>query len=200
MFYLPEPSSLPTIPVWLWVIFLFLTASGGYFGSWLSRKRRSTSRAEDDKILAEVRKLDIESLAELYDQLKDARAELTAMAQAAALRAEESRKAEAFLRDQVRFHEEVSIMARQAAHAAINEIQRCVWHIEQRDTAIREYRTAIEYLETELHRLKTEVDRAGLSLTVEFIKTQLPSVDPFAQIRHEAIVEYKSFPLPKPTE
>ncbi len=140
-------------------------------------------------MLAEVRKLDIESLAELYDQLKDARAELTTIIADAAVRAEDGRKAQTFLRGQIEWHEELTILARQATHAALGEIQRCIWHIEQRDTLIRECKTAIGYLEEELNRRR-----------IEFLKTKLPDVNPFAQTKHEAIVKWQAMPMPPPRE
>lgn len=127
MFYLFQTSSQSTVPLWLTIVLAVIAASGTWVIGFVNRKRRSSVRAEDRKHEAETRNLEILSIGELLDQSREMRAEITAMAHG-----------QAFLRDQVRYHEELTIKARQAAHAAINEMQRCYVAIYLRDEALRE--------------------------------------------------------------
>lgn len=136
-------SSPVTVSVWIAVLLGAIAVSGTWFAGWLGRKRRSSVRAEDEKIAAEARNLEVQSISQLLKEIRETRAELESEIKAGRLRAEESRKAQAFLRGQLEWHEELTILARQAAHAAINEVQRCVIAIHLRDEAIKESGVAI---------------------------------------------------------
>lgn len=162
-------ASLGTVPVWLAILLAVIAASGTWLTLFVNRKRRSSRRAEDDKLAAEARNLDIQSLGELHQLLRETRAELAEILKEHRARAEENRRQQGFLRDQVLWHEEVTTLARQAAHAAINEIQRCMVAIKIRDQVINEAKAVIPDLR------------------------ELP---PFEQTVHEEIVKYQEFPLP----
>lgn len=167
------------------VLIAIITPSLALIGVWLNRKRMSSVEAENDLHQSQARNLEIQSISSLLGDLKSTRAELTAIIEEAAEKAREGRKREAFLRDQVGWHEELSIRARKAAHAAINEIQRCVIAIHLRDDAIKEARLIIQQIEDLLTANKV-------------MFTRLPQCDvpPFEPAKHEDIVDYQAFPLP----
>ena len=158
-----------SVPVWLTILIAVIAASGTWLTLFVNRKRRGNVRAEESKLRAEARHLEIQSLSEVYQQLRDTRKELAQIVKEGSERAKESRRRENFLRDQVRYHEELTILARQATHAAINEIQRCVIAIRLRDDLIAEAR-------------KKAPD--------------LPHLPTFEQKEHNDIVDYQALPLP----
>lgn len=159
-------SSPVTVSVWLAVILGLIAVSGTWLAGWVNRKRRSSVRAEDDRIAAEARNLEIQSISQLLSELRETRAELESEIRNGREKAEESRRQQHFLREQVRYHEELTILARQATHAAINEVQRCV--------------IAIHFREEMLARHGIPMD--GLA--------------PFEPKDHEEIVRFREFPLP----
>src|ERR1044071_975377 len=154
------------------VIVALIGASVGIPVAWLNRKKRSTVQAEDGRLAAEARNLEIQSIRDLSQELRDTQQDIAAMAEERRKqeedyrkRAEEHRKQQEFSREQILWNEEVTTLAREAAHAAINEIQRCVWAIKLRDDAIKE---------------------AGIEV----------NIPPFEQTAHKEIVKYQEFPLP----
>lgn len=178
-------SSPVTVPLWVLIAEAIILVSGTWFATFVNRKRQSSVRAEEDKLNAEARNLDIQSLGELHTQLRETRSELAEIVQEQRVRAEENRRTHGFLRDQVLWNEQVTTLARQAAHAAINEIQRCVVAIRLRDDVITEARVAIQCIEDQLTENK-----------IRFVKANLREVPSFEQKEHEEIVKYQAFPLP----
>src|ERR1041384_4036025 len=143
--YLLFQSSPGWAAVWHDAIVALIAASGTYVGIWAKRKRRSSVKAQDGKLEAETRNLAIKGSRDLSQELIDTQHEIAAMAEERRKqeedyrkRAEEHRKQQEFSREQILWNEEVTTLAREAAHAAINEIQRCVWAIKLRDDAIKE--------------------------------------------------------------
>ena len=184
MLYLFQ-SSQAVVPVWLAILLAVIAASGTWLTLFINRKRRGIVKAEEVKLEAEARSLEIQSLTDLYRQLRDTRTELAQIVKDGSERAKESRRRENFLRDQVRYHEELTILARQATHAAINEIQRCVMAIRIRDDVITEARVAIQCVEDLLTENK-----------IKFIKSNLKELPVFEPKEHEEIVKYQALPLP----
>jgi TolA-binding protein len=187
MFYLLESSSLVAVPLWLAVATPLATIIVTLLGVWLNRKRRSSVRAEDAKTSAEAHSIEIRSIAELLQQVRDLRREVEEITEEARRKVDEHRKTQNFLREQLQWHEQLSIMARKAAHGAINEIQRCVWAIHLRDEALRERDAAVRGAE--------ELLKDG---GVEFTEAMLTAVEPFEQKRHDDIMRYQELPLPPP--
>lgn len=168
-----EASPTVTLPLWLVILAPLLTAITPLIALWLNRKRRDTRKSEVHHTDAETRRLEIDTVAIVTKQLRDTRIEIGEMAEESRQKAEESRRQLSFLRQQVRFHEELSILARQAAHSAINEIQRCVFAVRIRDDAIRDYRAMLD-------------------------GTPLPeALEPFEQKQYEEIVKWQELPLPE---
>ncbi len=173
------------VPVWLYIVSLAITASGSWLIGWLNRKRRSSIKAEDGKLVAEAHRLEIQNIADLLQELRDTRAEVNSLAREGRARAEENRKQQDFLRGQVKWHEELSIVARTAAHSALDEIQRCVWAIQLRDDAIKEAKAALQCAEDMLTENK-----------IKFTKAKLEDVPPFERKEYKAILDYQALPLP----
>jgi FtsZ-interacting cell division protein ZipA len=142
--YLLFQSSQITVPLWAVIVGPLLPVIGVIVVGWWARKRRSSVRAEDDRNAAETRNLEIQSIRDLSRELRDTRHDVVVMAEEARKRAEEHRKQQEFAREQILWNEAVSTSAREAAHAAINEIQRCVWAIQLRDEAIKEAGIAVD--------------------------------------------------------
>lgn len=182
-------QSSPTyIPLWLAVLGAVATPTLALLGVWLNRKRSTTVQAEEDKLEAETTNLATQSISSLLADLRTTRSELTAIILEASEKAKEGRKRETFLRDQVEWHEELSIRARKAAHAAINEIQRCVIAIHLRDDALREARLIIQQIEDLL-----------TSNQIVFTRRTRAEVPAFEQKQHDDIVDYQALPLPPET-
>lgn len=180
-----QPSLPTSVPLWFTLLLAVIAASGTWLTLLLNRKRLSSVWAEDHKLSAEARSIEIQSITELLRDLRDARADLTAAVDSATKKAEENRETQEFLRGQVTYREELEIMARKAAHAAIGELQRAVWAIHLRDEAIKEARAAVECAETQLR-----------DNSIEFAPAELGEVTEFVQMKHEDIVKYQRLPLP----
>ena len=184
MLLLFQPSPI-TVPLWAYLLTTAVLASGGIVGSWLGRKRSTTVKAEDDKLAAEARTFEIQSIRDLSREVRDMRADAVLMAEESRKRAEETRKQQEFAREQILWHETVTTLAREGAHAAINEIQRCVLAIHFRDEAIKQARDAIQCTEELLTDNK-----------IKFTKAKLGEIPPFEPVKHKEIVKYQDFPLP----
>jgi hypothetical protein len=126
---------IPTLPeVWGYTLVAVFSAIAALLGSWLNRKRRSTVRAEEHESHARARRLEVESIGDLLEQLRETRAEIMQLGR----ELQESRQQRSFLRDQVSFHEELAIRSRKAAHAAIDEIQRCLLAVRNHEDLMKE--------------------------------------------------------------
>jgi hypothetical protein len=172
--------------VWPYVLTALLTVIGTIIVALLTRKKPFLVKSEDQKLSAEAHSLEVQTIKELLGELREIRAEVETNTEQARVRQEENSKREEFLRGQVKFHEELSIAARKAAHAAINEAQRCAWAIHLRDEAIKEWEAAVKCAEVLL------ADNG-----IKFEITQVDPVPVFEQTAHEDIVKYQSLPLPQ---
>jgi chromosome segregation ATPase len=156
MHYLFQQSS-PSLAVWFGIAGTLLGVSATLLGTWLNRKRRSSVRAEDRKTHAEATKLEIESIADLYEQLRATRAELTAIIHEGAEKSRELRELHAkqieFLQSQVEIKTEAEFDARQNEqkvrtrfHASQNEIQRCIFRMRDYEELIRKCEPKVEFV------------------------------------------------------
>lgn len=145
--YLLQASQTVAVPLWATLFIAFLSVSGTLFVGWLNRKRFSTLKAEDHKTDAEARRLEVQSISELYTQLRDTRAELAVIVAEATERAQEVRERHAnqveFLQGQIEARAASEAQAkgkeqvvRDRFHAASGELQRCI-------LIIREYESVM---------------------------------------------------------
>jgi hypothetical protein len=144
-----SPVSLP-----LWVAILVpltvaaFAASGTWLTLWINRKRKGTISAEAHRTDAEARQLEVGNIADLYKQLREARAELAVIIYEGAEKSRELRELHAkqieFLQSQVEIKTEAEYQAREGErlvrkrfHASQNEIQRCIFRIRDYEELLR---------------------------------------------------------------
>lgn len=155
MYFSLFQSSQITVPLWAWLLYGVILVSGTIVVGWLNRKRPSSVRAEDNKLEAEAISLNVQSLAELYEQIRSMRAE-TAMiverhdATVRDLRALHAKQIE-FLQSQIELKIESEHDAkalektlRDRAHDAANEIQRCTRRILEYEKVLSGSQTVFE--------------------------------------------------------
>lgn len=151
MLCLLQPSQA-SVPLWLALVGSIASTVVGsgsiYLATWLNRKRRSSVRADNLKTEAEARKLEIESLAALYEQLKSTRAELAQIIIERAKKDREDHELHAqqllFLQSQIEIKtaaedaaKKTELSLRDRAHEAANEIQRCMRRILEYEELLR---------------------------------------------------------------
>lgn len=137
MFYsLFEQPSL-SVPIWLAILLALITPSLALVGVWLTRKKRSSVKAEDQKTGAETQRLQIQIQGDLWDQLHTTRTELSEFVHESAEKARELRELHAkqieFLQAQVDIKTEAEYELKEEVqrvrgrfHASQNEVQRCI--------------------------------------------------------------------------
>lgn len=180
-----QPSLQAGVPLWAFILTTVILVSGSVVVGWWNRKRSSSVHVEDQKTAAEATNLHVHSIAELLQELRETQTDVIRIGREQRLRAEEHRRQQQFSREQIIWHEEVTTIARQAAHAALNEVQRCIWAIKLRDDRIKEFEEAVKCAED----LLTENE-------IKFTKANLKEIPAFEQRSHESIVKYQSLPLP----
>lgn len=186
MFYLFQSSPGVTLSFWQLAILGVITASGGYAASWFNRKRPSTIKVGDDKIAAEVHKLEIQNVKDLWSQLTAMREESESALAEQRKRAEEHRKQHDFDREQIRVAEINGTVARKAMHAALKEMGRCTFAIHLRDEAIKEWES--------VNRCNEDLLTAN---KVKFEKAKIDQVPVFEQVEYEDIVNFQALVLPE---
>jgi len=156
MHFLFQQSS-QSFAVWFGIAGTLLGVSATLLGTWLNRKRRSSVKAEDNKLYAEARNLDAQTLADVYEQLRATRAELSEIVREQSLKTREQKELHAkqveFLQSQVEIKTEAEYDARQKEqtartrfHVAANEIQRCIFRIRDYEEMLRKYEPEITFI------------------------------------------------------
>ena len=147
MFYLAE-SSLTWATVWHDAIVLGIGASGTWLTLWLTRKRRSTVKADDRKTGAETEHLEVQTQDSIWEQLNRTRAQVTKILDETAIRNRETEERHAiqmeFLQGQVKMKDEKEYQAHEAEkmvrgrfHAAQHEGERCIFRIRDYEEQLR---------------------------------------------------------------
>lgn len=155
MFVYFQPSPTWAV-VWHDAIVALIAASGAYVTVLVNRKRRSTVRAEDRKADADVIKLNAESLAEIYGQLREARNEVATIVRRNAEEIKELKThhaaEEEFLRSQIEIRTQSEYEAKEGEkrvrgrfHDAANEIQKCILRIRDYEEVLRASNPAIVF-------------------------------------------------------
>jgi hypothetical protein len=132
-------EGLPAIPhgtpleVWFGFLFSFIVGSAGWIKVWLNRKRPSTIAADNTKILAEARKLDVDASTALGEVIvaMSSRA-LEAQSEIDEQRSRHIRETQ-YLKDQLDHRQQQEEDARTRAHNAIDEVNRAVRCIKQHE-------------------------------------------------------------------
>lgn len=161
-----------TVTLYAGVFAALIAATSAITVALINRKKPSSVKAGDSELEARARNLEIQSIAELLEQLRDTNKEVSAMG----VELTDNRRQNAFLRDQVRYHEELTIRARQAAHAALDEVQRCYWAITLRDESIEK----------------------SILLSPE-VKSLFADIPKFVPAKHEDLVNADALPFPPPS-
>lgn len=155
MFGYLQPS-LTWAVVWHDAIVAAIVASGTWLTIWANRKRRSSVKAEDRKSDADVIKLNAESLAEIYRQLREARNEVATIVRRNADEIKELKShhaaEEEFLRNQIEIRTRSEYEAlkkeqrvRDRFHDAAGELQNCILRIRDYEEVLRTSNPAIVF-------------------------------------------------------
>lgn len=183
-FLFQTPTSI-TAYVWVSLIVCVISVSGTLLGVWWTRKKPSTVKVEDDEHAARARNLEIQSIVELLQQLRDTNREVATLGRELT----ENRRQNSFLRRQVRYQEQLVVMERQAKHRVLNEVQRCLFAINMRDDAIRQLITMLLPVCAFLGLIPLDEPPETCDL--------LPPA--FEIANHEELMKSESLPLPPPS-
>lgn len=135
------PANIPhgtTLELWHGLVVSLILGSAGWVKLWLNRRKPSEVDADNQKRLAEARKLDVDASTALGEVIVAMSAR--ALDAQAAIDAQHARHAKAteYLQKQIEHRQEQEEDARRRAHNAVDEVNRCVKVIKQYELMMSE--------------------------------------------------------------